>query len=305
MEPLSAGGRSMRNLATLTAALALASTSAAQTWAAQTSPTPGAELADGQPDVQGFWRAQRAGTISLTNPDFAGTAQAVRDRELRRQGKPIPKAPSRIVDPPDGEVPYQPWARARQVATQSNIDYPTRQEHIDPLARCFQVGVVRTLMSTEFELQQFPGYVVLVFGANHIYRVIPVDGGPHPAEAVKLWMSDSRGHWEGRTLVVDVANSNGKSRLDIIGDFFTEHAHVTERFDFSDPDAIDYRATIEDATVYTQPWTLRAKLVRAHADEPGYEQWEESCHEGEKNSDDSLLSPALARKARIAALHEN
>ena len=120
-------------------------------------PATAAPPADGQPDIQGFWRAQRAGTISLTNPDFVGTAQAVRDRELKRQGKPLPKAPSRIVDPADGEIPYQPWARERQKATQDNIYYPTRQEHIDPLARCFQVGVIRTLMSTEFELQQFPG----------------------------------------------------------------------------------------------------------------------------------------------------
>ena len=284
----------MRLAILLAAASVLAGSAAAQPW------TP-ARLPDGQPDVQGFWRVEKGGTYSLTNPDFVGLNQAVRDHELRLKGQALPKIPSRIVDTPDGEVPYQPWARTRQQEIQANLDYPTRQEHLDPLARCFQVGVVRTLMASEFQLQQFPGYVVFLFGPNHIYRVIPVDGRPHAPGALKLWMSDSRGHWEGQTLVVDVAGSNAKGRLDIAGDFFSDQAQLTERFTFPAPGVIDYRATITDPTVFTRPWTIGARLLRAHTEEPGYEQWEESCHEGEKNSEDSLLSPARAARLRAEA----
>jgi hypothetical protein len=260
-----------------------------------------ANLPDGQPDVQGFWRVERGGTYSLTNPDFVGLNQAVRDRELKAKGQPLPTAPSRIADPVDGQVPYQSWARTRQQQIQANLGYPTQQQHLDPLARCFQVGVVRTLMASEFELQQFPGYVVILFGANHIYRVIPIDGHAHAPSALKLWMSDSRGRWDGQTLVVDVTNSNAKGRLDIAGDFFSDQARMTERFGFSTPGVIDYRVTITDPTVFTRPWTIAARILRAHADESSYEQWEESCHEGEKNSDDSLLTPARAAQLRRQA----
>ena len=281
-------------LAILLAASLLAGAATAEPWRPATLP-------DGQPDVQGFWRVERGGTYSLTSPDFVGLNQAVRDHELKLKGQTAPTAPSRIVDPGDGQVPYQAWARARQQAIQVNLDYPTKQEHLDPLARCFQVGVVRTLMASEFELQQFPGYVVILFGPNHIYRAIPIDGRPHAPDGVKLWMSDSRGHWEGQTLVVDVANSNAKGRLDIAGDFFSDQAKLTERFTFSAPGAIDYRVTIDDPKVFTRPWTIAARIQRAHAGEAGYEQWEESCHEGEKNSDDSLLSPARAAQLRAGA----
>ncbi len=297
-------GFAVKALATVWAALALA-LALAQAGPAAAEGTALDVPRDGQPNIEGFWRVEKGGTYSLTNPDFVGLNQAVRDHELKLQGKPLPTSPSRIVDPVDGQIPYQPWARAKQQTIQANLDYPTQQEHLDPLARCFQVGTVRTLMASEFELQQFPGYVVILFGANHIYRIIPVDGRPHAPETIKLWMSDSRGHWEGKTLVVDVANSSGKGRLDIAGDFLSDQAKVTERFTFSAPGLIDYSATITDPAVYTRPWTLKARLIRAHGNEPDYEQWEESCHEGEKNTDESLLTPARAARLRAEAAIAN
>jgi hypothetical protein len=76
---------------------------------------------------------------------------------------------------------------------------------------------------------------------------------------------------------------------------------VTERFTLSAPGVLDYSATVTDPTVYASPWTLKAWLVRAHGDDPSYEQWEESCDEGEKNSDESLLTPARAARLRAQA----
>jgi hypothetical protein len=136
--------------------------------------------------------------------------------------------------------------------------------------------------------------VVIIEEQNHTFRVIPLDGRPHPSQKLKLWMSNSRGHWEGNTLVVDVANSNSKGRLDNIGDFASDKVHIVERFTFNDAKSFDYHATFDDPTVYTRPWTLYAKYVRQHLDEPDYEPWEEACQEGEKNSGESLLNDNLA-----------
>jgi hypothetical protein len=260
----------------------------------------GAKLADGQPDVQGYWAPVKQGTYSLSHPSNGGTAEVLRNRELEEQGKPVPTFPSRIIDPKDGEIPYQPWARAKQKATEANIDHPTQQGHLDPQGRCFPDGVIRDPLWTGFEIQQFPGYVVIIFDQNHTWRIIPLDGRPHAPAPIKLWMSDSRGHWEGNTLVVDVANSNSKSRLDNIGDFASDKVHIVERFTFS-KDGIDWQATLDDPSVYTQPWTMQAKYRRDHAGEADYEQWEQACHEGERNAEESLLPAAPAKASKSAA----
>jgi hypothetical protein len=97
-------------------------------------------------------------------------------------------------------------------------------------------------------------------------------------------MGDARGHWEGNTLVIDTTNLNGKPRLSVVGDFLSEHAHLTERLTFVDRDTMTYEATIEDPTVYTRPWTMRVAEKR----KPAYELWEFACHEGEKSSEHFL-----------------
>jgi len=259
-------------------------------------------LSDGQPDAQGFFAPVKQGTYSLENPSNGGEGEVLRQRDLIVGGKPVPVWPSRIIDPADGRIPYQPWAKAKQLKTQASIDYPTEQGALDPQGRCFPDGVVRNPLWTGFQVQQFPGYVVIIFDQNHTYRVIPLDGRPHAPDAIKLWMSDSRGRWEGNTLVVDATNSNAKSRLDNIGDFASDKVHITERYTFT-KEGIDWQATLTDPSVYTRPWTLQAQFHRDHADEPGYEQWEQACHEGERNAEESLL-PAKPVKASAPARHK-
>jgi hypothetical protein len=260
-----------------------------------TAPWTPVKLADGQPDVQGFWVAEVGGTYSLVNPRRGGGR--LREQQLEQQGKVPPKRTSRIVDPADGHIPYQPWARAKQQDIENNIDRPVKQEYIDPQARCLPDGVTRTIFWSGFQIQQYPGYVVMIFDQNHTYRVIPVDGRPHAPEAIKLWMSDSRGRWEGNTLVVDVTNSNAKHRLDNEGDFSSERVHITERFKFIDANTFEYESTFEDPSVYTRPWTLRAKMVRSHKNQPEWEQWEEACHEGERNADNALIDAKEEKSA--------
>jgi len=265
--------------------------------AAQTAWSPSL-LPDGQPDVRGFYGPQKQGTYSLTHPSNGGEGEVIRDHELALAGKPIPTWPSRIVDPADGEIPYQPWARAKQKYIEANIDYPTKQEHLDPQQRCFPDGPVRAPIWTGFEIQQYPGYVLIIQDQNHTFRVIPLDGRAHPSQDIKLWMGNSRGHWEGNTLVVDVQNENSKGRLDNIGDFSSDKVHIVERYTFNDPKSFDYRATFDHPSVYTRPWTLNVKYVRQHLDDPAYEPWEAACQEGERNTADSLLTEKQAAAAR-------
>jgi hypothetical protein len=247
-----------------------------------------AKTADGQPDVQGFWAAEVGGTYSLVNPRRGGGR--LREQLLEREGKKAPTKQSRISDPADGQIPYQPWARARQQEIQANIDRPVKQEYIDPQARCLPDGPIRSVFWSAYQILQFPGYVVFVYEQNHPYRIIPLDGRSHPSQDVKLWMGDSRGHWEGNTLVVDVANNNSKSRLDNEGDFASDKLHIVERYTFIDAKTMEYQATLEDPSVYTRPWTIQARMLRTHLKAADYEQWEDACHEGEKNADASLQS---------------
>ena len=97
---------------------------------------------------------------------------------------------------------------------------------------------------------------------------------------MKLWMGDGRGRWEGNTLVVDTTNLNAKSRLDVIGDFFSDNAHIVERFIFVDANTMNYEATITDPTVFTRPWTMRVAQRRM----PDEEFWEWACHEGDRDA---------------------
>ena len=239
------------------------------------APAPLRRLADGQPDVQGIWSAVLAGSVSLTNPV---TAAQDFERENVRQ-------PSRIIDPPDGRVPYQPWAEARR--NQQAIDYawPTKPEHIDTQHRCLLSGVPRlyTIVPTH-KIVQTPGQIMFIWSAYSAYRVIPLDGRPHVPSNVKLWMGDGRGRWEGNTLIVDTRNVVG-ARLTYTGDFYSDNATVAERFTFPDADRMIYEATIEDSTVFTRPWTMRVELRRR----PTEEVWESACWEGIMNPDEFLI----------------
>ena len=107
------------------------------------------KLSDGQPDMRGYWEAEVGGTYSLTNPRRGGGNTPPQWFIAKTEGKTAPKKPSRIVDPSDGEVPYQPWAREKQQYILSGVDSPTKQELIDPQARCAPDGVTRTLFWSE------------------------------------------------------------------------------------------------------------------------------------------------------------
>ena len=240
-----------------------------------------------EPNIEGYWNPEIGGTFSLTNPSRGGVGL---EEDL---GKPVPKQASRIIDPPDGQIPYQPWARIKQQYIQANIKSPVKPEFIDTQARCLPGGPIRASFWHTVHILQYPGYVVFEYEGSHLFRIVPLDGRPHAGSEIKLWMGDSRGHWEGNTLVVDVTSYNGHSRLSNVGDFTSDKAHIVERYTLVDNGGIDrntlrYEATVEDPSVYTRPWTIASPFHRGHAKERDYEQWEEACHEGERNVADSI-----------------
>ncbi len=212
----------------------------------------GPRLPDGQPDIGGHWSNTIGNHGNFTDPQGGLLSDPNRLKKLTTTR--AERAPSRVSDPPDGEVPLQPWARARQQEFVANFSNPTKPQFVEPLARCAPGGVPKSLYWHGYDIRQYPGYVLFIFDSGS--RLIHLDGKPHLPERIKLWNADSRGRWEGNTLVVDVANSNGKALFGRSGEFASENLRVTERYVFSPDGArFNYIATFTDPSVFTQPWT--------------------------------------------------
>lgn len=255
----------------------------------------GPRLPDGQPDVQGHWSNTIGNHNNWTDPQ-GGVPGDPNVRNLA-QGPRSERAPSRVSDPADGQVPFQPWARARQQEFLANFHNPTQPQYVEPLARCAPGGVPKSLIWHGYEIRQFPGYVVFLFDSGT--RVIHLDGKPHLPANIKLWNADSRGRWEGNTLVVDVTNNNAKALFGRTGEFASENVHITERYIFDNGGKrYNYVATITDPTVYTRPWTATIPARRwTAADQPHGWHFQVSLakHSGKE--------PLLDREERIC--HEN
>jgi hypothetical protein len=253
---------------------------------------------DGQPDIRGVWNRRvpdMAGYALEGGPNdehlllSAGCAQGIVGCErstdeieaeiARRRGQ----SGTIIVDPPDGKVPYQPWAAAKRQEIAANHTNPRGPADIDPQSRCFLGGVPRVTYQevTGIQIHQVMGKVILTYEFNHAYRIIPLDGSPHVGGGITLWMGDSRGRWDGNTLVVDVTNFTDRTWFDVVGTFHSDALHVVERYTFVDTATIHYEATITDPKVFTRPWTIAFPLIRNT--QRGFERLEMACHEGERS----------------------
>jgi hypothetical protein len=250
----------------------------------------GKRLPDGQPDVQGHWSNTVSNHSNFTDPQGGIPG----DPQLKPLGPRESRAPSRVSDPVDGQIPFQPWARARQQEFLANFHNPTKPQYIEPLARCAPGGVPKSLMWHGYEIRQYPGYVLFLFDSGS--RIIHLDKKSHLPDAIKLWNADSRGHWEGNTLVVDVSNNNGKALFGRTGEFSSENVHVAERYIFAqDGQRYNYVATFTDPTVYTRPWTATIPARRRD----GSEQTDGWHYEVSANQSNG--KPLLERYERICA----
>ena len=211
----------------------------------------GPRTPDGRPDLNGIWQVLGAAAWNL---------------EAHNAQDGIPAGLS-VVE--GGEIPYQPWAEQQQ---QSN--YADRLTD-DPVRKCYLPGVPRiTYMPWPFRIFQTPEHVVLTYEYAHAVRIVYTDGSPHPLPN-DFWMGDSRGHWEGDTLIVDTTHFNGRTWLDAAGNFHSNALHVVERYTPITPNHIDYQVTMEDEQVFTRPWSMRMPLYRRM--EPGLQLLDYDC----------------------------
>ncbi len=224
----------------------------------------GAVLSDGQPDVQGFYSNTISNHSNFTDPQAGPPGEPSEAASLPRDQR----APSRVSDPADGEIPYLPHARALQQRFAANFANPTQQQYIEPLARCAPAGVPKSFMWHGYEIRQYPGFVLFLFDSG--WRIIQLGDQQHLPDNIKLWNGDSIGSWEGNTLHVSVRNNNGKALFGRYGDFMSENAVVEERYVFA-PDGTGflYHATFTDPTIYSRPWTATIPARRySTADQP-------------------------------------
>jgi hypothetical protein len=207
-------------------------------------------LAWGQaaPDLRGIWQAQNTANANLESAKV-------------------------IVDPPSGKIPYQPDTLATRTRNFAN------RSKADPETKCFQPGVPRaTYLPSPFQIFQNNRAVYIVYQDVHAYRVIYLDASPHN-QGLGYAMGDSRGHWEGNTLVADVTSFSDATWLDGAGNFHSDALHVVERYTRTNRDTLMYEATTEDPKVFVRPWKIRMPLRLQTA--PGVQILEDECGEDE------------------------
>ncbi len=195
---------------------------------------------------------------SYGNPDFQGIWQAVNtavwDIEDHSGSLGVPAGQGVVLG---DQIPYQPWA-----AAQRHENYENRLT-ADPEANCKMVGVPRiTYMPYPFQIVQTPAQISILYEYVHSLRNIYMNS-PHPQDLIEApWMGDSRGHWDGNTLVVDSIHFTDQTWFDRSGNFHSEALHVVERYTRTGPDHMLYEVTIEDPEVFTEPWRMSMPLYR-------------------------------------------
>jgi hypothetical protein len=207
---------------------------------------------------------------------------------------------SLVKDPADGRIPaVTAEARQRQTAGARAGQRPAGPEDLTNALRCLSWSVPRLGGRygagdlAYYQIFQTPGYVVLYLEVGHEARIIPLDGRPHLPATVRQWGGDSRGRWEGTTLVVETTNFSEKSNF--MGS--REGLHLVERFTRVADDSIRYEMTVEDATTWTRPWTAAMPLKKSPV-----RLYEYACHEGNATMMSGMLLAARAdEKAEEAA----
>ena len=263
----------------------------------------------GHPDIQGVW--DRRTITPLQRPERLAdkaflTPEEIRSYERlsaeRSDGRPLDSGriiltvhdpddldygtevlptgqTSLIVDPPDGRLPERSEvgqeraaARAREREGRGPADSYTDRSLLE---RCITWGVPGGMLPQPYNnnllIVQTPDTVMIMNEMVHDVRIIPLDGRPHLPDTVRLWHGDSRGYWEGETLVIESSNFSEKTR------FFgaSENLELTERFTRVNGDILLYEFTVDDPTTWVRPWSISLPMIRT--DQPLYEY---ACHEG-------------------------
>jgi hypothetical protein len=310
---------------------AKSATPAPKTWVTPKTPW-------GDPDLQGTWTSDDCIGTPLNRPANFGdrlyyTEQELAQREgqLARQqqndlqefaasdqrvGTGPPghwgerarrpcKQTSLVIDPPNGKIPdLLPEARTRPVPEGAGNNNPKADswEDFSYYIRCITRGVTGSIFPVIYgngqQIVQAPGYVTILQEMVHEARVIPVDGRSHTSSSVRSYMGDPRGHWEGNTLVVETTNVLG-NKTGVAGGNgggvpTTDALKLTERFTRVGPNEIKYEVTIDDPKTYANPFKVGFPLTQ----EPGYQNFEYACHEGNYAMFDSLSGARAQERAK-------
>ena len=319
----------MRLFLAMVAGAALAAQAAGQTKAWTPPRTP-----DGQPDFQGVWTNATI-TPFERPPELAGKAfltdQEAAELEKKAAGNRVDRAPapgdvgnynqawfdsgskvvstkqtSLVVVPANGRVPVKPAAEAKRDYDLAHV--ADSYEYMSVWDRCITRGVPAGMFpagyNNAYQIMQTRDKFVLLYEMIHEARVIPLDGSPHPPSSIRQWNGDSRGRWDGNTLVVDTTNFNGKGWIAtsastgrIKGIPQSEALHTVERFTRTGPGTILYEVTITDPEVYTEPWKVAIPLNK----DDNYQILEYACQEGNEAVGAILRGGRAADKAAAQA----
>jgi hypothetical protein len=287
---------------------------------------------DGRPDLQGYWTNNTV--VPLQRPAaYAGRAELTEDEARARLKKalettePEPgtdadvhyqltdygldisqrklnldRRTALITDPPDGRLPApRPEAAAQ---AKERADYQRAHAFDGPETRplgerCLIWShqgppIMPTGYNSNVEIRQAPGYVVLITEMLPDPRIVPLDGRPHLPSGVKQWLGDSRGHWDGDTLVIETTNYSGRTQIPGTpqGLLLTSAARVTERIDRTGADTLRYRFTVEDPNLWDRPWSAEYPLVRIDG-----MRFEYACQEGNYGMANTLSGARAADRA--------
>src|SRR5712692_1980206 len=285
--------------------------------------------ADGHPDLQGVWNfgtltplerpADLAGRTHLTDEEIAAIEKRAASRPetfglfADRSKYAFDKRTSLIVDPADGKVPARtPAGEKRQADRDAARRAAANPEDLPVYERCilgFNSGppIIPGGYNQNIQLFQTRDYVVIHNEMVHNARIVPLDGRPHLPTHLRQWNGDSRGRWEGDTLVVTTTNfmSMGTGTLMLDGNLARtgvgwspdENLTLIERFKRADSDTLIYGFTITDPTVWTKPWTVSLPMTRS--DQHLYEY---ACHEGNYDMRNILSGARALEKAGDAAV---
>jgi hypothetical protein len=221
--------------------------------------------ADGKPDFTGFWQA-----MTTANDNILPHSATY-------------NVPAGLGVVEGNELPYLPGARAKV-----NENFANRAK-LDTESRCFLPGVPRIMyMPFPFQVVQTGDRIMMLFEYLHAVRNIYMSK-EHPKGPIEWWMGDSRGKWEGDTLVVDVVHFNTETWFDRAGNYHSDEMHIVERYSLMDRDHISYSATIEDPKVFSRPWKMNLVLYRHR--EPGFQLLDYECYAFRLN-DEPIIPPA-------------
>jgi hypothetical protein len=283
----------------------------------------------GDPDLQGVWTSNVMTGVPVERPSEFGDRELLTDEEFAKRQRDAERAAvdnkadrrpgqtgagpehwyewwgrssrrtSLVVDPKDGRIPITPEAKNRAAAARSRPadSWEDLGTWMRCITRALPSAMIPTAYNNAYQILQTPGYVIIRSELVDKFRIIPMDGRPHVDSRIRQWVGDSRGRWDGNTLVVDVTNfsdkTNGTAEQNGSYRGGSESMHLVERFTRVDADTVEYRATVEDPKNFTRPWTLAISLKK----DDNYQIFEYACHEGNHSIANALSGARAQEKA--------